>query len=343
VLISPKLPLSLERVAWLWATEINEDPGEVVRPLLRAYFDRKLKTSDTGHWNFCPDGLLEYVDACGYRIFPSGIGIVTDDPGFASMVVSEALRKIEITRDEFLRWVDEQGYTRPKFWDGHLYVGHTNPLSILEIACDWAVELHKTIEETKNLLLNAILRAELVPGTSSEKRNSLRHILETRPQGSWNEDNPPDTLTATGSAFRSPRIWPGPAPRHLLHLEDLRITREEFLRWINAYGHPQPIFWVGRKTPVETQKDENPGAAAVVEEPPLRQAPEPTIKEAIRAVYDVADQERTKPPNVIELAEPVQRLLAMQGLTASKKRIRDIADQPEFKKRRGPVGKRATR
>jgi hypothetical protein len=135
VLVSPKAPLSLERVAILWACELDEPVEETARILIRAYDaawyddaisqlveDRQLlgapkvglKTSDTGRWAHCPDDLLECVDACEYSHVGYSIAVLGPD----CQLVGELLRKVEVTCEEFLRWVDRAGYRRPKFWDG---------------------------------------------------------------------------------------------------------------------------------------------------------------------------------------------------------------------------------
>jgi len=63
------------------------------------------------------------------------------------------------------------------------------------------------------------------------------------------------------------------------------------------------------------------------------------IEGEVRRVYDVADKEGKKPPNIREVAKPVQDLLRGNGYKASARQIQEIAERPEFAKRRRPPGK----
>jgi len=71
----------------------------------------------------------------------------------------------------------------------------------------------------------------------------------------------------------------------------------------------------------------------------LRPAEDRIVADEIRRVYDKAHIRGTKPPNINEVAEPVQARLREIGQTASAARIKRIADYPEFKKRRRRPGK----
>ena len=62
------------------------------------------------------------------------------------------------------------------------------------------------------------------------------------------------------------------------------------------------------------------------------------IESEVRRVYDIADKEGKKPPNIKEVAKPVQDLLREKGYTTSAKQIQEIAESPEFAKRRWPPG-----
>ncbi len=74
----------------------------------------------------------------------------------------------------------------------------------------------------------------------------------------------------------------------------------------------------------------------------LRPAPALTIHEAIAAVYDEAEREQAKPPNIRELAKPVQRLLSQQGRQASGIQIQKLAAEPQHDGRRRTPGKTVT-
>jgi hypothetical protein len=71
---------------------------------------------------------------------------------------------------------------------------------------------------------------------------------------------------------------------------------------------------------------------------PLHQAPDSRIKTAIDTVYDHAERNSMKPPNINELPKWAIKVLALDGFKASGAQIKKIAD--EFGKRRGRVGVR---
>jgi hypothetical protein len=71
---------------------------------------------------------------------------------------------------------------------------------------------------------------------------------------------------------------------------------------------------------------------------PLRKAKEEEVRKAIGAIYDEADANTSKPPNLKELPPLVRNRLARAGCTATHEKIGEIADEVEFRKRRGRVG-----
>jgi hypothetical protein len=71
----------------------------------------------------------------------------------------------------------------------------------------------------------------------------------------------------------------------------------------------------------------------------LRQASDSAIKATIEKVYNDAEAAGSKPPNIKELPIPVMRLLENGGYCTSKKRIMELGDLAEFKRRRRKVGK----
>jgi hypothetical protein len=105
----------------------------------------------------------------------------------------------------------------------------------------------------------------------------------------------------------------------------LKLTRDEFFRWIAVRGFRYPTFWKGANAEATSFQ--------------LKPASEAAIKEGIRRVYDIADNEGKKPPNINEVAKPVQARLGEIGYTASAAQIKKIAERPEFKNRRRPAGK----
>jgi hypothetical protein len=59
----------------------------------------------------------------------------------------------------------------------------------------------------------------------------------------------------------------------------------------------------------------------------------------MRCAYDAAEAAGMKPPNIKELPAAVQPFLQQKGFSASGRRIRELGDAEEFKKRRRPPGK----
>jgi len=70
-----------------------------------------------------------------------------------------------------------------------------------------------------------------------------------------------------------------------------------------------------------------------------KRSPTPDIRKAIAVIYDLAEQQGVKPPNIKEIAPAVRKKLSASNLTASDLQIQKIAAEPEFKDRRGTPGK----
>jgi hypothetical protein len=153
MLVSPKLPLSLERIALLWADERKEpNISEIVRPLLTAFVKGDIKPAreqDSNWLNEEPmssylgdlykglpyqpepthvEELVQWTENWGgftrdpdwYHI--SGyhgdldndpVGELLGRPTRAVVNILEYLLEMEATRDGFLHWAQEQGYPRP--------------------------------------------------------------------------------------------------------------------------------------------------------------------------------------------------------------------------------------
>jgi hypothetical protein len=156
-IVSRKEELSLGRIAQLWADETREpNVGEAAKPLVRAALRGKIKSADLeGDWWFeSQEQLLrEMIDSGridfgeGEKPIPAELArsIVEDwadyqrdsgnlvravhgghelaffRPGLLqyrlTMMVDMVLQ-MKVPRDEFLRWIDDEGYSRPTFWDG---------------------------------------------------------------------------------------------------------------------------------------------------------------------------------------------------------------------------------
>jgi hypothetical protein len=73
---------------------------------------------------------------------------------------------------------------------------------------------------------------------------------------------------------------------------------------------------------------------------PKKPAPPEMILGALRSVYSgFADGEG---PNINDVIDPVKQFLAAFGLEATKNRIQEIVDKPEFKLKRRRLGLRRT-
>ena len=105
----------------------------------------------------------------------------------------------------------------------------------------------------------------------------------------------------------------------------MKVNSDEFFRLIAVRRLPYPTFW-------KRTNDDAPSLD-------LKPASKPMIEGEVRRVYDVADKEGKKPPNIREVAKPVQDLLRGNGYKTSAKQIQEIAEHPEFAKRRWPPGK----
>ena len=104
----------------------------------------------------------------------------------------------------------------------------------------------------------------------------------------------------------------------------IKLARDEFFKLIALRDFPYPTFW----------KRANHEMASIK----LRPAQDRVIVDEIRRVYDKARIKGTKPPNINEVAEPVQARLREIGQTASAAQIKKIAEHPEFKNRRRQPG-----
>jgi hypothetical protein len=93
---------------------------------------------------------------------------------------------------------------------------------------------------------------------------------------------------------------------------------------------------------------ESPDLPEIASGAPIRSKPAglPAIRDAIKAVYDEAERTGEKPPNINEIAAPVQARLIVDGRGASGRQIQQIAEEPEFAARRrlpGPTIAAASR
>jgi hypothetical protein len=74
--------------------------------------------------------------------------------------------------------------------------------------------------------------------------------------------------------------------------------------------------------------------------PKLRKAPKPEIRKAMQAVYDDAESGGTKPPNIVQIVEPVLARLRAGGFTATQRPVQAVAREGCFEARRLGIGER---
>jgi hypothetical protein len=108
------------------------------------------------------------------------------------------------------------------------------------------------------------------------------------------------------------------------------LARKAHLALARRHGVPPFSGWPDASEG-ESQPSRSPGQ--------LKPAPDWIIIEAIRCAYDAAEAAGTKPPNIKELPAAVQPLLQRKGFWASGRRIQELGDAEEFKRRRRLPGK----
>jgi hypothetical protein len=119
------------------------------------------------------------------------------------------------------------------------------------------------------------------------------------------------------------------------------IPRRDAIALRNAAEAPlYGIFYLHRAGCVETWPHLAPLLTPVRAAARLSKAKASVIRDEIRNVYDECQKNGTKPPNIKELAEPVEVRLRARGYMATAKRTMEIGKEKEFAERRGQQGKR---
>jgi hypothetical protein len=108
----------------------------------------------------------------------------------------------------------------------------------------------------------------------------------------------------------------------------MKITRDEFMRFLDVHGFDFVGFW---RRPTDSSQQ------------PLTPAPPAMIRKAIRDVYERARARGEKPPNTVELVKPVQNELAAKGYKADRETIQQIGNEPEFDGQRLKPGQRRSK
>ena len=147
------------------------------------------------------------------------------------------------------------------------------------------------------------------------------------------------------TAGRGPRTWGPGSDREISGSITFRDVRVHWLKHVELLQ--EAGFQLGSQRPIRESKaarerqtrgrDTSEPDAATPTEP--RKATEPDIDLAIRAVYDQAERDGEKPPNIKELIKPVQAKLAATGLKASGLMIMRVGNEPQHKKRRWEQGR----
>jgi hypothetical protein len=116
-------------------------------------------------------------------------------------------------------------------------------------------------------------------------------------------------------------------PSRLQHIiRRLLVPESGFRRWFKQ--------WFARMI-----QDTDEATSQLTSVKSLKQAPEREIHKAISAVYDEAERKQSKPPNIKEIAKPVQRKLFADGYEASGRRIQEIAGATKYRDRRRKPGR----
>lgn len=112
--------------------------------------------------------------------------------------------------------------------------------------------------------------------------------------------------------------------------EGILLSKEAVLDFARRHKLRAPSWWA------DASKGETQPTRSQVT---LKPAPDRIVIEAIKHVYDAAEAARSKPPNIKELPEAVQRFLQQQGFSASGLRIQQLGEAEQFKSRRRRPGK----
>jgi hypothetical protein len=112
--------------------------------------------------------------------------------------------------------------------------------------------------------------------------------------------------------------------------ESILLSKEAVLDFARRHKLRPPSWWSDA-----TKRETQPSRSQVE----LKPAPDRIVIEEIRRAYDAAEDAGRKPPNIRELPATVQPFLQQKGFSASGRRIQQLGDDEEFKRRRRPPGK----
>jgi len=240
---------------------------------------------------------------------------------------------------------------------------YESTLSFAEISDYWAAELNISWEKVEALLESAWWLGEILGVPGPPTRLALLKSLFKR----MRDQDPPRLLFITPDSKPPAKIVEQPDKSLLINLrpdvpvpsDDLgtwsvetcgqafgamakipsseyypeylpgfaarKLASDEFFQWILKRRFKPPDFW-------EQTNDK-------VISPQLKQAPVKMIEGALRHVYDIAEKQGNKPPNIKEVAKPVLDYLQKSSHKATAAKIQEIGNSREFKQRRRPPGK----
>jgi hypothetical protein len=187
--------------------------------------------------------------------------------------------------------------------------------------------------------------AELVPAWAKELADATTSVFEIRDK-LWYDlekdvingllDDPLRNGSRLGLRAIDPTGHPGYIEgRQLYGLfrmmeESILLSKEAVLDLARRHKLSPPSWWSDA-----TERETQPSQPQVE----LKPAPAPIVIEAIRCAYDAAEVAGRKPPNIKELPAAVQPFLQHKGVSASGRRIQQLGDHEEFKRRRRRPGK----
>jgi hypothetical protein len=108
--------------------------------------------------------------------------------------------------------------------------------------------------------------------------------------------------------------------------------------WLRHYGFKKDRPLIGADLESALQTVAVKASSSVQAD--LRPAPEAEINRAIAVVYDRADANHTKPPNIRELVSPVRELLAALGYKSSSSQIQSLGSRAPYAARRLKQGQK---
>lgn len=222
--ISRTQPLMLLDIAKFWARELQGTAQPETQDDLKTAMAAAVLT-----------GKLKVADPLSRYVIQREIEEIERGSGDAG-----ALPAISITRNEFLGWIAENGYRpRPTFWD--CTVPSNEQLSLAQIADLWSQDTDGT-----PLARNSIeLLAELLDAFRKGEFTVARGQDELQPSLSkWREFGNNVKLLDQSAI-----------------IQKLKLTRDEFLRWVDQNCHVRPKFWEGQPKPDSTQIDETVSSA----------------------------------------------------------------------------------